>query len=278
MNIPRNWLGLQSQGDPWQISAVAIPTATDNRFKAGAILAFMAWLLIPFSLWHSSRHYRPSRRFLNCIRSTPSHFLFTIPLLLIVIGYSEAQGWLWSINIGRQDASNSLLYGLGYAPAVLILYINIIAGLRSSNEDLELIQQRIARGQETDAEIGIRAARKPWWWRKVASDIGMGNDSKLRAMAGEIGGGRATGAQVERGIELRTTEAQANNSRGTEAGIMLSPFRDNTNDDDEPRGRSGQYSATQRGQLNREYSDSTGSQRTAVSQARPQQVRSMLDV
>lgn len=50
MNIPRNWLNLQAQADAWQISAVAIPSATDNRFKAGAILAFVAWTLIIFSL------------------------------------------------------------------------------------------------------------------------------------------------------------------------------------------------------------------------------------
>ena len=275
MNIPRNWLGFQSQGDPWQISTIAIPSATDNRFKAGAILAFMAWLVILFSLWHSTHHYRPSRRFMNCACSISSHFLLTIPLLLIVIAYAAAQGWIWVINIGRQNASEGLLYGLGYAPAVMILYINIVAGLRTNNEDLELIHQRIARGQEIDAEIGIRAVRKPWWWRNVASDVGMGNDAKLLRMAKEIGGGRATGGRIERAVELGMIGPQANKHDEVGEGTMFNPFRDNPNEDDETRGRSEQHSTTDRPRPQRDYSGSTLS---ATSQAPPQQVRSMLDV
>ena len=277
MNIPRNWLGFQAQGDPWQISSVATPTATDNRFKAGAILAFVAWLLIPFSLWHSVHYYKPSRRLANCLRSVSSHFLLTIPLLLVVIGYAAAQGWLWIINIGRQGVSDGLLYGLGYAPAVLILYINNIAGLRAPNEDLELIQQRIVRGQEIDAQIGIKATRKPWWWRKVASEIGMDNDAKLRAMAGEIGGGRATGTRISRAIELGTMGVQTNEDDDTEAGTMLDPFRDDPDEYDEARGRHERDEPLERRRLERENSGSTTSERSIV-QAKPQQIRSMLDV
>ena len=210
MNIPRNWLGFQAQADPTQINTIAQPTATDPRFRVGAILAFLAWLCIVFSLAHSIHHYRPHARtrFLGRFRTVPLHFLFTIPLVLILIAYAEAQAWLFVINIGSRDASQPFLYGLGYGPAVLILYLNIFAALHYPNEDLELIRQRVVRGQNVDAELGInRRRRKPWWWRRVANEIGLDNDAKLRALAGEVGGGPATGARIERQIELRALAA-----------------------------------------------------------------------
>ena len=296
MNIPRNWLGFQAQADPSQISSIAIPTATDPRFRVGAILAFIAWLIIPFSLWHSIKHYKPNARtrFLGRIRAIPPVFLATIPLTLVLIGYAEAQGWLWMINVGSDAVNEGYLYGFGYGPPVLILYFNIMASLHYPNEDLELIRQRLIRGQAIDAELGInRRARKPWWWTKVANEIGMDNDAKLRALARGVPGRQPADNWSGRNHELRTLaqrhldeERGTSPTRGTEYGIAnatLSPFRDEFDGVrtpvDEQSGHSGDASA--RGPLRRENSAvSFGSQTTLAStnQARPQQVRSMLDV
>ena len=288
MNIPRNWLNLQAQADAWQISAVATPNATDNRFKAGAILAFIAWALIVFSLWHSIHQYRLRdrsgllSRSIGCMGSIPIRFVFTLPLLLVTIGYAEAQGWLWSINIGRQDVNSGFLYGLGYGPPLLILYINIIDGLRTPNEDLTLIKQRIARGQAIDAELGLRRPRKPWWWRKVATEIGMSNEAKLRGLVVEASGGRAqTGVELDR--LRRISEDDKDRGEGNAnrtSGAMVNPFRDDVGGEERERSRFGLLDVHQRGMMDeRTLSDSEGSDRwSATSQARPQQVRCMLDV
>ena len=293
MNIPRNWLPFQAQADDWQTVAIAQPTALDNRFKAGAILAFVAWLLIPISLWHSIRHYRPwhghaVRKTWSCVRTVPVQFTLTIPLLLVCIGYAEAQGWLWSINIGNSNADHRVLYGLGSAPAVLILYINIIAGLRAENEDLALIQQRQERGAAIDAELGLdRRARKPWWWRRTANELGLSNEAKLRrlAMANEVGGGRATGARISRQIELGVMPVRSHDEhsaplREHAEHMGASTPRDELSPYEEAgRGRSTSLLDIERRlSVGREDSGGAASARTETSQVAPQQVKSMLDI
>ena len=292
MNIPRNWQPFQAQSDSWQTNAVAQPTALDTRFKAGAILAFIAWLLIIVSLWHSIRHYRPwhgraVRKTWSCIRSIPLHFFLTIPLLLLCIGYAEAQGWLWSINVGNSQANRGFLYGLGSGPAVLILYINIVAGLRAENEDLQLIQQRAERGASIDAELGIdRRARKPWWWRRTANELGLSNDAKLRqiAMANELGGGRATGDRISRQIELGVMPVRSADESGAPLrehaeDMGVSTPQDEAGKDEEGRGRgTGLLDVGSRPGVLRADSGSALSARTNSSQVEAQRVRSMLDL
>ena len=298
MNIPRNWLPFQAQADDWQISAIAQPTALDARFKVGAILAFIAWLFIPFSLWHSIRHYRPwhghghgARKTLSCMRTMPLHFMITIPLLLICIGYAEAQGWLWSINVGNASADRGILYGLGSAPAILILYTNIVAGLRSENEDLALMQQRVERGAAIDAELGLdRRARKPWWWRRTANELGLSNDAKLRrlAMANEVGSaGRAADARRERQIELGDLPAGAPVADESGAPLRTDPglmgigaqLDQHRLDPAAARGRpTGLLDVRPRPGAVREDSGSAASQRTRASRLEPQQIKSMLDL
>ena len=293
MNIPRNWQPFQAQADEWQTSEIARPNALDGRFKAGAILAFIGWLMIPLSLWHSIRHYQPwhgnpIRKTYTCIRSTPLRFVLTVPLLLVSIGYAEAQGWLWSINVGNSQASRGFIYGLGSGPAILILYINIISGLRTENEDLQLIQQRAERGQAIDAELGIdRRARRPWWWRRTANELGLSNEAKLRqlAMRDEVGGGRATSNRIGRQIELGVMPVRSPEEYDA-------PLRDNAQEmgetrtdtdreqeEESTRGRStGLLDLGARPTAAREGSTGTASARTNMSQVRAQKIKSMLDV
>ena len=294
MSIPRNWSPFKAQADDWQTMAIAQPTALDHRFKAGAILAFFAWLLILVSLVHSVRHYRPWhgglwRKTSTCLRTVPLQFVLTIPLLLVHIGYAAAQGWLWSINVANSDASRGVLYGLGSAPAVLILYVNIVAGLRRPNEDLALMQHRVERGAAVDAELGLdRRARKPWWWRRTAAELGLSNEAKLRrlAMANEVGGGRGISVRVDHQIELGALPGRplAADEPGTplrpNAGDMgaCHPRGDHDSEaGEETRGRvAGTLGVDPRPAMTREDSESAVS--IGMTSVEPQRIRSMLDV
>lgn len=286
MNIPRNWLQFQAQADPIQIANSFIPTTHDTRFKASAILAFCAWCIIPLHLWHSIHHYKIEARSktFGCIRSIPPLFLLTIPSLLVVIGYAETSAWISSINLGGVKAENGWIYGLGFAPVILILFSNFISALRTPNEDLELIRQRVARGQASDTTLGIdRQTRKPRWWTQAANEFGFDNAAKLRALACTNVGYRRTDDEIGRNVQMHnlarqhlddesqpTHQAQdpmidpartANNVPRQDGLLDIrSPFIQN----DIPRGNA--------------YAPSFSSETTATSQVRPQQIRSMLNV
>jgi hypothetical protein len=208
MIIPRNWSPIQSQNTEEQVNDIAEPNATDIRFKAGAILAFCAWLVICYDVQHIIHYYRPRSAgpvhgTFGFLRFLPGRFMLTIPLLLVVIGYYAAEAWIWQINVGKFDVNTAYLFGLGYGPVVMILAINEFDGLMRPNEDRELIRQRLDRGQTLDAELGFdRRVRKPWWWRRYGGEIGMSADDRLKNMVSEIGGGRVTHNNIARDIEL----------------------------------------------------------------------------
>ena len=240
--------------------------ATDVRFKIGAISAFAAWCIICWALQHAIHYYKPMNTgALNCtigiIRQTPTRFLLTLPLLLIVIGYTLSASILWELHPGNIAASVGWLYGLGYGPTFLILIINEIDGFMRLNEDRELIGQRIARGMTIDAEIGFARVRKPWWWQKTDNRFRT-PEQRLEALTTEVGGGPATSRNIERNIELGILPARPPDED-------QEPFRDqeaspgtafSIGDSDSDSGRS-------------------GSQRTISTMAsRPQQIKSMLDV
>ena len=277
MNIPRSWTGLEKQSTIQMTNSIAKPSATDVRFKVGGFLALLAWVMICYSLQHSIHYYKPRNRgpfysALGFIRSTPLKFLFTIPLLAIVVAYNIASSFVWSINIGNQNSNTGWLYGLGYAPTILILIINEISGLLTPNEDRALIKQRIERGQAIDAELGIRH-RKPAWWKGVAQ-YGLTTEQRLKALTTEIGGGRATSENIGQTMELGNMP-----SRRPEAE---NPFRDpdgSTLAESIPEGRpeprrEDSYADEENG-LSRERTTSTT---RSTANAPPQVVRSMLNI
>lgn len=265
MNIPRNWGGFDAQSSNQLIDIIAKPLATDIRFKVGGFLAFAAWLIICWSLQHAVHYYKPKNRgvfnsFIGFFRFAPLRFLITIPLLLVIIGYTVASSFLWEINPGNQIVNGGWLYGLGYTPAILILFINEISGYIRPNEDRELLRKRIVRGQAVDAEIGYKHVRKPWWWRGVG-DRFLSPEQRLKALTTEVGGGQATTRNIERNIELGNMPARPQEED-------REPFRDR---DENPRS---EYSS-----MHSDTSSGRASQRTmSTTTSRPQQVKSMLDV
>lgn len=181
--------------------------------------------------------------------------------------YATASAFVWDLSPLKVNSNFGWMYGLGHAPALLILIIFEVWGYLEPNEDRALMTQRVQRERTLDGELGI--VKKPSWWSKLAGDRYLGNDARLKALTTEVGGGRATGRNIEEAIEL---------------GVMplpsVDPFRDEV---DEPRDNDDvEYRSRNRGP----YANSDGTSTTRAESvrtvstfsARPQQVRSMLDI
>ncbi|KAI4597776.1 hypothetical protein KJ359_004052 [Pestalotiopsis sp. 9143b] len=211
--IPRNWGNLELQRSDEQTAMFAEPTATDGRFKAATFCLFVAWLTIVVSLLHSIHHYEQrSRGFLNRILGgigyIPFRFVLLLPISLAMVAYQGLAAWDFSLSPMKQETNYVAMYVGGYVPALLIVVIQCIAGFMRQNEDRALIHQRRARGATLDRELGI--VKKPAWWRRVNgehSEGGMRN-AILRNVR-EVGGGRATGQNVEAAAATRAQEAEA---------------------------------------------------------------------
>ncbi|KAL9116426.1 MAG: hypothetical protein Q9187_007049, partial [Circinaria calcarea] len=252
---------------------IAKPAATDSRFKAGGFLALVAWCIICYSLQHSIHYYKPRNRgpfwsFIGFVRSAPTRFLLTIPLLGVVVGYAIASSFMWTINIGNENVNSAWLYGLGYAPVILIIIINEIAGFIVPNEDRALIQQRVDRGQAIDAELGIRT-KKPAWW-KASSGHGLTTEQRLKALTTEIGGGRATTHNIGRTMELGNMPARPRDEEN--------PFRDPDEitllEDKGPERRPGLGNPDREAESGRGISSATtATMASRTSQIPPQRVR-----
>ncbi|KAJ5054837.1 uncharacterized protein L3040_001100 [Drepanopeziza brunnea f. sp. 'multigermtubi'] len=206
MAVPRSWTPIEFQRDPEQQHSEAEPLATDTRFKLAAFLLLGSWLTTVFSLWHSINHYKPRKqgivnRGLSIFRYTPFKFLLTLPLSLVMIGYEIVCAFDFAISPLKVGSHTAYMYGLGWAPIAATILVYEVAGYLDPNEDRELIRQRRIRAAQIDAEVGI--TKKPRWWSRLHGDNRAVNvqDAVARNVA-EIGGGRATMANVQINLEL----------------------------------------------------------------------------
>lgn len=169
MIIPRPWTPIQYQRSPEQANALAKPSSTDVRNKAGGFLAFLAWCTICYSLCHSIHHYKRRNQghrnsFLGFLKYCPWIFRLVIPLLLLKVGYAIASSFVWTISPFKFDNNAAWLYGLGTTPVILIILIFEISGFSEPNEDRALLAQRAGPGRDADAMLRTRP-QKPKWWR-----------------------------------------------------------------------------------------------------------------
>lgn len=206
MIVPRSWGSIEKQRDPDQARLIAEPTSTDTRFKVAAFLLFCGWLTTVFSLHHSIKHYKPKNRGLfnrsiGIFRYTPTKFLLTLPLSLVMIGYQAAIAFDFSISPLNFRPNLATVYALGWVPIALIMLVYEVAGYYDPNEDRELLRQRRIRGAEADIEIGI--TKKPHWWSRLhGNNEPVSVRDAIARNVTEIGGGRATTRNVERNIEM----------------------------------------------------------------------------
>lgn len=270
MTIPRPLGNIEYQRSPQQQNDYAKPSGTDARFKTGAFLAFLAWCMICYSLQHSIHHYKPRNRglwnsFTGFLHWAPTKFLLIIPLTAVRVGYDIAASFEWNISPLKYNVNAGWMYGLGYAPAFLIILVFNIWGYFDPNEDRDLLKQRAERGRTIDAELGLN--KKPSWWSKLHGDNHLSTESRLKAMTTEIGGGRATQRNLERTIELGTMPAARPKEEHED------PFRDEAAEEPPKGGPTARLSSDD-GSSRRTMSERTISSTTS----RPQQVRSMLDI
>ncbi|KAK2783331.1 hypothetical protein FQN51_004437 [Onygenales sp. PD_10] len=295
MFIPRSWNAIQKQRSHEQTISVAKPSATDARFKSGSLLAVVALLIICYSLGHSVYRYkeRPRNPFLRMtylVTSAPLKFIIVILLVSLRVGFGIASAFSWDISPVKYDGNVGWLYGLGYAPPLLVLVVLNIWGYIDPNEDRALIAQRSERRNSIDAELGIEAGkRKPAWWRRLRPEnqnlSGTDPDSRLRAMAFEIGGGKPTQRNLERYVEMGTissakreeTEDKGDEEKPSETlHLPRNPFSEQLSPDNNST------LSTPGSQVPR-HSSNAGSVMTlssgeTLANPPPQQVRSMLDV
>ncbi|OLN96069.1 Uncharacterized protein C56F8.12 [Colletotrichum chlorophyti] len=213
--IPRNWGEIEKQRSPDQTAARAAPNATDARFKAATFCLVVCWLSIVVSLRHSILHYYPRNRGIinkarGFIRYTPWRFIFILPLAACLVAYQGIVAWNFNYSVLNAKASLAAVYAGGYGPALLILYIQIVYGFMSPNEDKELIRQRRQRGAELDQTMGY--VPKPAWWKRVKNDnhlLGrMNMRDRIARNVAEVGGGGPTSRGVHQNIETQANERE----------------------------------------------------------------------
>ncbi|KAK3314120.1 hypothetical protein B0H66DRAFT_371913 [Apodospora peruviana] len=209
--IPRNWGRIWLQRFPQQTIDEAIPAATDGRFKVAAFCLFIVWLITCFSLRHSIKHYRERNRGLlnramGIIRYTPVRFLVLIPLSLVIPAFQALVAWKFEYSPLNVKGMNAAIYAGGYAPSLLIVYIQALGGYLNPNEDLELQRQRHVRGEQLNDEMGI--VRKPAWWRRLNDDYrpGEGVRDRIARNVRELGGGKPTARNLDAAIDARVEQ------------------------------------------------------------------------
>ena len=230
MIVPRNWSAIMHQRYPEQSLTEARPSSQDGRFKAAAFCLVVCWLITAVSLWHSIKHYCPRNRGivnrgLGLFRFTPPRFMLMLPLLAALVAYQALTTFSWPNTPLNVHPNILAMYLGGYAPSLLILWVNAVWGWATPNEDRALQAQRRARGEEINRELGL--TRKPAWWRPNT-----GGDERMRDRIArnvrEIGGGRATAktfAERNAAIAAATPINPDNNDDGGEVVEMRSMGR-----------------------------------------------------
>ena len=283
MIIPRSWTAIEKQHSPSQIETVARPSALDARFKAGSLFAFVAWAVIGYSLRHSIRHYKSnvhilidgSVSFNNNLMKPVTGMLITA----VTVGYTIAGTWIWSVSPLNAQVANGWLFGLGYAPELLIIIVYNVFGFIHTNDDQAMMAQRQHRERSTDRELGIdRVSMKPSWWSKMHGDrhANLSAEERLRNHTSEVGGGPATRKGIDDALEMKLLRKELGTVAEQPDGGQSAPVE-----------RAPPYFVRGSTMLEpdlpvRERGNSAqGSENTSPArslQAKPQVVRSMLDV
>ncbi|KAK0648057.1 hypothetical protein B0T16DRAFT_326765 [Cercophora newfieldiana] len=182
--VPRNWGKIEHQRYPEQTILDAIPAATDGRFKAAAFCLVVCWLITFFYLRHSIKHYCPrSQGFLNrtvgLIRFIPWRFYFLLLISAAIPTYQALVAWEFAWSPLNVQGLKAAIFAGGYTPTLLIVYVQIVYGFITPNEDVELKRQRRVRGADIDAQLGI-APKPAWWWRVRHAGEGGGSNENMR--------------------------------------------------------------------------------------------------
>ncbi|KAA8646071.1 hypothetical protein EYZ11_001931 [Aspergillus tanneri] len=227
LTVPRSWSAIERQRSAEQQELDARPVATDVRWRTAGFMALGGMLVICYSLEHSIYRYKPRptgvlSQLLFYINEVPSEFLVVIALLGVRIGYSIMSSFEWSVSPLKSDVNSGWIYGLGYAPALLVIIVMNLCGFSELNEDRALIAQRDEIETAVANDVGV-GQRKPSWWKS----------GRLRTFAREITGNRRLSSpdsnDLEHYVEMGVIkpQSQGNEPQKTETNPS-SPFKEDT--------------------------------------------------
>ena len=267
--IPRKWTALTYQNSPEQVALVAEPSATDIRWKIAGFFAVAGWCVILYSLYHSIKHYKQHGSTLPnkikiFVKHFPTKFYYFLAILGIRIIYSIASAWEWNISIVKHDVSPAWPFTLGYGSIIVLLLVMNVYGFKEQNEDRILISQRIERGREQDAALGV--VRKPGWWNRMQSERRITSEERERALAMESSDQRQTSSL----LELHPVGGQVRHRSRSRSRV-----NDSIGDVSEDQVAREEPIATDADSIR---TGLTGQTLTAENQVQAQRFRSMLDV
>lgn len=251
------------------MALVAEPSATDIRWKVAGFFAIASWGIILYSLYHSIKHYKEnSSALLDKVKiffkHCPTKFYIYLSILHIRIIYSIASAWTWNISILKHDVSPMWPFAVGYGSVLVLLLIMNIYGYKEQNEDRILITQRMERGREHDAALGVM--KKPGWWSRMHSEYKLTTEERRRALTMEGFDQR----QASSFLELQPIGGEVRNR---------SRSQPRSNDGDESTSRACSVSEELSGNDNDSIRTGlTGQTLTADHQGQAQRIPSMLDV
>jgi hypothetical protein len=122
---------------------------TDARFQASAILALIALITIAIACGIARHYYKPPGK----LGGIPWKIPVVMGFVLIRVGYSIVNAWIFEASPLRIGTSSGLIYGLGYAPVLLAVAAMVESGRKELNEDKVVISQRKEREKEAMHEL-----------------------------------------------------------------------------------------------------------------------------
>ena len=150
------------------------------------------------------KHYYPRNRgvinrAIGFFKYTPSRFLLLLPVAAAIPTFQALVAWEFAWSPLNVKGLSAAIYAGGYLPTLLIIFIQVVFGFMTPNEDLELKRQRRVRGVDLDRELGI--VHKPTWWRRIrdggVSEANMNMRDRIAKNVREVGGGRATARNIQ---------------------------------------------------------------------------------
>ncbi|PKS10891.1 hypothetical protein jhhlp_002649, partial [Lomentospora prolificans] len=102
--------------------------------------------------------------FYDVIRAIPARFALILPLALVIVAYQALCAFDFDVSPLNAKGNVIAIFIGGYLPTLLILAVQSAHGFATPNEDRELLRQRRMRGDELDRELGI-VHKPSWWRR-----------------------------------------------------------------------------------------------------------------
>ena len=115
-------------------------------------MALMALTVIGISAAHTQKNYKTTIPLTISIAS----LLLLVKICYQIVCVFSVSGW--DINPLKYDANNGFVYGLGYAPVVVMLAIMVWNGWKEENEDVQLIKLR--RQRDFNDEVELKEMRR----------------------------------------------------------------------------------------------------------------------